>query len=60
MGIISLIDPPKDSVSIAVERCQNAGIKVIMATGDMITAAGSTAKKCGIIWDETANDLAEE
>ena len=34
VGLVSLIDPPKDSVPWAVKRCRSAGIKVIMVTGD--------------------------
>lgn len=34
VGLISLMDPPKDSVPWAVKRCRSAGIKVIMVTGD--------------------------
>lgn len=34
VGLISLIDPPKESVPWAVKRCRSAGIKVIMVTGD--------------------------
>jgi len=34
LGLISLIDPPKFDVPDAVKKCQSAGIKVIMVTGD--------------------------
>jgi len=33
-GLISLVDPPKESVPQAVLDCHSAGIKVIMVTGD--------------------------
>ena len=34
IGLVSLIDPPKDSVPYAVLECRSAGIKVVMVTGD--------------------------
>jgi sodium/potassium-transporting ATPase subunit alpha len=34
IGLISLIDPPKVRVPLAVLECRSAGIKVIMVTGD--------------------------
>jgi P-type E1-E2 ATPase len=34
VGLISLIDPPRDSVPSAIAMCKTAGIKVIMVTGD--------------------------
>jgi len=34
VGMISLNDPPKLGVAYSVKICRNAGIKVIMVTGD--------------------------
>ena len=34
LGLISLIDPPRDNVPDAIKKCKTAGIKVIMVTGD--------------------------
>ena len=31
---MSLVDPPRDSVPGAIDKCKAAGIKVIMVTGD--------------------------
>jgi sodium/potassium-transporting ATPase subunit alpha len=49
VGLISLQDPPKDSVPWAVKRCRSAGIKVIMVTGDQPPTAGAIAKQVNII-----------
>lgn len=34
LGLISLIDPPRENVPDAIRKCKTAGIKVIMVTGD--------------------------
>lgn len=34
LGLISLIDPPRETVPDAIKKCKTAGIKVIMVTGD--------------------------
>ena len=34
IGLVSLTDPPRKGVDISVNKCKNAGIKVIMITGD--------------------------
>eukprot|EP01137_Pigoraptor_chileana_P011737 Opistho-2@63129 len=47
-GIVGIQDPVRPEVPDAVRRCQKAGIKVRMVTGDNITTAINIAKKCGI------------
>ncbi len=59
VGVLSLADPPRDSVPYAVLKCRAAGIKVIMVTGDQPVTAASIAKQCNIITEETINEIAE-
>jgi sodium/potassium-transporting ATPase subunit alpha len=59
VGLISLMDPPKDTVPYAIKKCQSAGIKVIMVTGDQPPTAGAIAKQIGIINLKTNEDLKE-
>ncbi|MFH1850598.1 MAG: HAD-IC family P-type ATPase [archaeon] len=48
LGLISLIDPPRPEVPDAVRKCKEAGIKVIMITGDYSLTALSIARQVGI------------
>ena len=59
VGLVSLMDPPKESVPFAIKKCQSAGIKVIMVTGDQPPTAGAIAKQIGIITMKTNEDLKE-
>jgi len=49
LGFFAMIDPPRPSVPDAVLKCQAAGIKVIMVTGDHPTTAEAIAKQVNII-----------
>jgi len=51
VGLVSLNDPPRPSVDISVLKCRNAGIKVIMVTGDQPPTAAAIAAKVNIISD---------
>ncbi len=60
IGIISMIDPPRPAVPDAVSKCRNAGIKVIMVTGDHPITAKAIARAVGIISEnnETREEIA--
>lgn len=49
LGLIGLIDPPKQGVRDSVEICQQAGVDVIMITGDHVETATAIATQLGII-----------
>lgn len=48
LGLIGLIDPPKDSVKDDIAVCNKAGIRVVMVTGDNGITASAIAKKIGM------------
>ncbi|CAO3675276.1 unnamed protein product [Umbelopsis ramanniana] len=49
LGLVGLIDPPKKGVSDSVAICQQAGVDVIMITGDHVETATAIATQLGII-----------
>jgi Ca2+-transporting ATPase len=49
LGLIGFEDPIRQDVPKAIEECKEAGIRVIMITGDYPSTAESIAKKAGII-----------
>lgn len=48
VGLVGLIDPPKDNIEKDIEICNKAGVRVIMITGDNGITASTIAKSIGI------------
>ena len=48
LGLVAMIDPPREGVKEAIEACKKGKIRVIMVTGDNEETAKAIAKKIGL------------
>ncbi|MCX7682901.1 MAG: cation-transporting P-type ATPase, partial [Anaerolineae bacterium] len=49
LGLVAMTDPPRPEVAGAVQKCHDAGIRLVMVTGDYGLTAESLARRVGII-----------
>ncbi|MHA1193240.1 MAG: cation-translocating P-type ATPase [Promethearchaeota archaeon] len=59
IGFVTILDPPRDGVKESVKECHDAGVDVVMITGDSPITAKAIAKQISIVTDEE-NDLVVE
>ncbi|WP_371801863.1 cation-translocating P-type ATPase [Candidatus Lokiarchaeum ossiferum] len=52
IGFVAIMDPPRDDVKDAVERCHSAGVDVVMITGDSLNTAIAIGSQISIITDK--------
>lgn len=49
LGLIAMMDPPREESAAAVAACEGAGIRPVMITGDHKVTAAAIAKRIGIL-----------
>ncbi len=62
VGLVALVDPPRAGVEKSIKLCHNAGVRIIMITGDNGHTAAGVAKQIGLAnYDEiiTGSELEE-
>ncbi len=57
IGLVGMIDPPREEAKEANKKCQQAGIKTVMITGDHKLTAVAVAREIGIISSNSGNVL---
>jgi sodium/potassium-transporting ATPase subunit alpha len=60
IGLMALIDPPREAVPSSVLSAQRAGVKVVMVTGDHPITAAAIAKTVNIMKTPPITDLMED
>jgi P-type Ca2+ transporter type 2C len=54
LGMVGMLDPPREAVAAAVATCHRAGIRILMITGDYGVTAESIARRIGLVDPGTA------
>ncbi len=60
VGLVAMIDPPREEVKMAMQECKAAGIKTVMITGDHRNTAVAIARALGFYHEDSLALSGEE
>ncbi|MGW8161146.1 MAG: cation-translocating P-type ATPase, partial [Desulfobulbales bacterium] len=52
IGLVGLMDPPRQDIKEMLQLCRDAGVRVIMATGDQAVTAQAIGKAVGLVAED--------
>jgi Ca2+-transporting ATPase len=55
LGLVGMIDPPRDEARAAIRACREAGIRTVMITGDHKLTAAAVARELELLTEEGGN-----
>jgi Ca2+-transporting ATPase len=57
LGLMAVLDPPRQEVEEAIRTCHRAGIRTMMLTGDYTLRAESVARRCALVETSRASTI---
>lgn len=51
LGLVGFMDPPREDVKPALDKCRHGGVRVVMVTGDQPLTAENVARDVGLLRD---------